>query len=116
MMGCKFALNHYFLRYENPKTSKKRFTKTSDLKLYICQEGDYDKYLNKLPPDNRLIFRRHIYYTHVPGMAHEWKRIRVLELWEVIVFLNLLGFDKQDGCWTIPQGISLLEEDRYPTL
>jgi hypothetical protein len=39
-----------------------------------------------------------------------------LVLWEVIVFLNLLGFDKQDGCWTIPQGISLIEGDRSPTL
>ncbi|KAG7337434.1 hypothetical protein IV203_034506 [Nitzschia inconspicua] len=115
-MGWKFTSNGY--QWPGEKTKLEGFTRTSDLQTYICTQGDYDKYLDKLPDEDKPIVRRHFNYGHVPGTRYDWENLRSLTLREVIRLLNLLGFEKQaDGSWTTPKGLPILREGiKYPSL
>jgi hypothetical protein len=57
-------------------------------------------------------------YAHVPGNHLDWKHLRELKLCEVILFLDLLGFQKDhDQWWSIPEGLPILDHRiRYQSL
>ncbi|KAL3936396.1 MAG: hypothetical protein SGARI_002572, partial [Bacillariaceae sp.] len=117
-MGCTWAGGNYYLQGKDAKTTTDRFTTHHYLLPAICEEGQDEKYLDKLENDSdKAIVRRYIRYALVPGKAHEWSKIRKLRLSETILFLNLLGFEKDaDGQWTVPHGVKNIESNKYSSL
>jgi hypothetical protein len=116
-MGCSYTGSSYVLPGENPKTSQLRFSSIEEIQVHVCESGNYDMYLQKLDDDEKGIVERYFNYGHVPGKFHDWKMIRKLTMSEVLLFLNLLGFEKgPDGLWKVPAGVPLIEKQQFSSL
>ena len=93
--------------------------RSEKIQIHICTQGKYNKYIENLDEDNheRYLVTRYFNYGHVPGTKDEWRRLRKLDIHEVILFLNTLGFEKgHDGWWSVPEGVAVLEDRRYKSL
>ncbi|KAL3923308.1 MAG: hypothetical protein SGILL_001729 [Bacillariaceae sp.] len=117
-MGCTYKGGTYYMPGKNYKNTSDDFTRIPQLQACICEEGDYSKYLDVLDDEKeKCVARRCFNYAFVPGTEHVWKSIRSLKLREVILFLNLLGFEKDaDGQWSVPSGVKNMERETYPSL
>jgi hypothetical protein len=117
-MGCTYIGGVYYLPGKTARNTTDRFTRSSDLVQYICEEGQYEKYLDMFEDEQeKSILRRHFSYANVPGNQYEWKKIRRLSLRETILFLNLLGFEKDaEGLWSVPHGVKHIDGQKYTSL
>jgi len=117
--GCSYSSANYYMPGESTKSFTVRFSSTNDIQPHVCTDGEYSKYLNPLSnEEDRRFLKRHFNYGHVPGFPSDWKQLRKLELSEVVIFLELLGFQKgRDRWWSVPEGLAVLDtKKRYRSL
>ena len=117
-MGIIYSMGYYYLPGESSKQYTARFTSVEDTRIHICREGNYGQYLNKLNEEEQKLVRRHFNYCYVPGTHYDWRKLRKLNRKEIVLFLNLLGFEKspeQPQVWRIPEGVPILERKSYPS-
>jgi hypothetical protein len=113
-IGCSYSGGNYYLPGEScNKGFTIRFSSTNEMAVHFCTEGEYSKYLNPLNEEDQRFIKRLFDYGHVPGNHFEWKQLRELKLREVILILDLLGFQKgPDRWWSIPKGLPVLDQKK----
>lgn len=117
-MGMTYQNNEYYLPGESSKNNIKKFSRTEEICVHICEEGNYGKYFGNLDSKEQKLVKRHFDYANVPGNFHDWRKLRELDIKETVLFLNLLGFERSPGeygWWQIPDGVPILEQRSYPT-
>ena len=116
--GCSWSGGYYYLPGESLNDHNVRFTSTNAIQPHVCEGGDYSVYLKPFNEVERMSLKRYFDYGLVPGAPSEWKQIRRLKLFEVVLFLNLLGFQKEnDRRWSVPEGLPILDPNkRYRSL
>ena len=117
-IGCSWSNGHYYLPGESLNDHSVRFTSTNAIHPYVCKSGDYSHYLKPFNEAERKKMKRYFNYGLVPGTRSEWKQIRRLKLFEVVILLNRLGFQKEnDRRWSVPEGLPILDPNlRYRSL
>ncbi|OEU15986.1 hypothetical protein FRACYDRAFT_240685 [Fragilariopsis cylindrus CCMP1102] len=110
-IGCSYNGGYYYLPGESSNQGfTVRFSSTNEMAGHFCTEGEYSKYLNLLNEEDQRFIKRLFDYGHVPGNYFDWKQLRELKLREVVLILDLLGFQKcRDRWWSIPKGLPVLD-------
>ena len=113
-IGCSYNGGYYYLPGESSNQGFTiRFSSTNEMAAHFCTEGEYSKYQNLLNEEDQRFIKRLFDYGHVPGNYSDWKQLRELKLCEVVLILDLLGFEKgRDQWWSIPKGLSVLDHKK----